>query len=85
MEDSLNMGVDQPGVRKAAYGLLSVLLESLPEEVASHEMLETLAEAVLGSCWTEKDSGVWQAAGPAVVRFLTRMSLLLLSNLLQSA
>jgi hypothetical protein len=74
VEDSLNMGYEQPGVRKATYGLLSVLLDVLPDEVASQEMLETLAEAVLGSCWSEKDSGVWQAAGPAVVRFLTRES-----------
>ena len=80
VEDSLNMGYEQPGVRRAAYALLTVLLDSMPDEVASSEMLETLPEAVLGNCWAEKDSGVWQAAGPAVVRFLTRESRFMLDR-----
>lgn len=70
-EDSANIGLNQPAIRKAAYGLLEVLIETSPDEVGSPEMLELLSQAVLGSCWLEKDSSVWQTAGSAIAKFLS--------------
>lgn len=68
--DSTSIGFEQPAVRRAAYNLLEVLIDAVPQEVARPATIGTLSEAVLGSCWSESDAGVWQFAGPTVVRFL---------------
>ncbi len=68
---SPNLGASQPPVRRAAYSLLSVLIETYPEEVGKEDMLELLSAAVLGKCWLEKEATVWETAGPAIVNFLS--------------
>lgn len=66
-----SLGLSQPPVRRAAYALLSVLINVYPEEVAREGTLELLSKAVLGNCWLEKEATVWETAGPAVVQFLS--------------
>ena len=70
-EDEEPFGKDQPGVRRAAYGLLAVLSDSYPDFVREEAVLSTIAHAVLDSCWSEQDAAVWEAAGPAILRFLS--------------
>ncbi|KAK4688698.1 E3 ubiquitin-protein ligase listerin, partial [Tremellales sp. Uapishka_1] len=67
-----SLGYQQPPIRRAAYNLLGVLLDVYNDEVQKQEMQELLAVAVLDSCWTEKEATVWETAGPAVVRFLSK-------------
>lgn len=71
VEDSANIGVDQPGIRKSAYALLDTFIEAYPDIVGETETKTLLAGAVHSSCWFEKDASVWQQAGQAVVKFLT--------------
>ncbi|KAL7422810.1 hypothetical protein Q5752_002106 [Cryptotrichosporon argae] len=61
----------QPPIRRAAYALLATLIDVYPSQVAD-ELLQTVAPAVLWSCWSEKESGVWETAGTAVVKLLTK-------------
>ncbi|RSH88769.1 hypothetical protein EHS25_002997 [Saitozyma podzolica] len=67
-----SIGAQQPTVRKAAYALLDALVDSFPDEVAKSEMLELLSTAVLDCVWLEKEAAVWQQAGAAVVKFLSK-------------
>lgn len=62
----------QPPIRRAAYQLLTALIDSYPAEVAKPELLQLLAATVLGNCWSEQSAVVWEAAGSAVIKFLTK-------------
>lgn len=64
-------GTKQPTVRKAAYALLSGLLDCFPEVVEEPRTLEMLSVSVLEHCWVEKDAGVWAVASPTVAKFLS--------------
>jgi hypothetical protein len=65
-----SIGFDQPGVRRAGYALLAVLIEKYSDIVSETELLELLSRAVLGSCWVEKEGQVWETAGQSIVVFL---------------
>ena len=69
--EALGMGGSQPPVRRAAYSLLGVLIETHPAEVGKEELLDLLAVVVLGNCWLEQEAIVWETAGPVVVGFLS--------------
>jgi hypothetical protein len=70
-EDVQILGHQQAPVRRAGYILLATILEAYPSLIEEKSMLEMLSLAVLGKCWTEKEGTVWEAAGPAVVKFLS--------------
>lgn len=65
-----SLGTAQPPVRKAGYGLLDVLVNSYESIVAEPEMLKMVSDAVLGSCWREKEAVVWESAGSAIAKFI---------------
>jgi hypothetical protein len=69
-EGDETLGGRQPIIRRAAYDLLSTLVNRYPAEVKKKEMLDMLSAAVLESCWVEREATVWQTAGPAVAHFL---------------
>jgi hypothetical protein len=69
-EDTQVLGWQQSPVRRAAYTLLTALVETYPEVLDSKDLQDMLAVGVLGSCWTEREATVWETAGPAVVKFL---------------
>ena len=69
-EGDEGLGARQPVIRRAAYDLLSTLVNRYPAEVKKKEMLEMLSVAVVESCWIEREATVWQTAGPAVAHFL---------------
>lgn len=71
VDEAANLGLEQPAIRKAAYTLLDTLIDTYPEEVGREETLKLLSVAVLASCWSEKDSSVWQQGGQAIVKFLS--------------
>ncbi|BEI93821.1 uncharacterized protein CcaverHIS019_0602800 [Cutaneotrichosporon cavernicola] len=62
----------QPPIRRAAYNLLSTVLDAYPAEVARAELLEIISLSVLSNCWQEKEAVVWEAAGTALLKFLTK-------------
>jgi hypothetical protein len=62
----------QPPIRRAAYNLLSTMLDAYPSEVARPELLEIISLSVLSNCWQEKEAVVWEAAGTALLKFLTK-------------
>lgn len=66
-EDTL--GGKQPVIRRAGYSLLDTLLSTFPSETAAN--LDTLAVAVLGNCWRDREQTAWQTAAGAVSNFLT--------------
>lgn len=76
-EGDETLGGRQPVIRRAAYDLLSTLVNRYPAEVKKKEMLDILSTAVLESCWIEREAAVWQTAGPAVAHFLGSESCLL--------
>lgn len=69
-EGDESLGGRQPVIRRAAYDLLSTLVNRYPSEVKKKETLEMLSSIVLESCWIEREATVWQTAGPAVAHFL---------------
>jgi len=69
-EGDETLGGRQPVIRRAAYDLLSTLVNRYPAEVKKKEMLDMLSTAVLESCWIEREAAVWQTAGPAIAHFL---------------
>lgn len=72
VEEEDTLGGKQPVVRRAGYMLLSTLVDSFQTEAEA--MLETLAVAVLESCWRESEATVWEMAGSAIAKFLTSES-----------
>lgn len=62
----------QPPIRRAAYNLLSTLLDAYPAEVGRAELLQLISVSLLSNCFREKEAVVWEAAGPALLRFLTK-------------
>lgn len=62
----------QPPIRRAAYLLLAAFVDAYPAEVEKPDMLQLISATVLGNCWAEHEAAVWEAAGPAVVKFLTK-------------
>lgn len=70
----ISIGYEQPGVRRAGYALLAVLVESYSAIVSETDLLELLSRAVLGSCWAEKEGQVWETAGQSIVVFLASES-----------
>lgn len=69
-EGDESLGGRQPVIRRAAYDLLSTLVNRYPGEVKKNKMLDMLSTAVLESCWIEREAAVWQTAGPAIAHFL---------------
>ncbi|EIN09055.1 hypothetical protein PUNSTDRAFT_102600 [Punctularia strigosozonata HHB-11173 SS5] len=67
-EDLVAFGFEQPGVRRAAWGLLSVLLRSAKHEVES--LLPVLSPALLRAAWTEPDALVRAAMWEPLLVFL---------------
>ena len=67
---SMCLGYQQPPIRRVAYTLLGVMIDSWASEIEKQDLLELLSVAVLSSCWLEKEAIVWDTAGPAVVKFL---------------
>ncbi|EAL20617.1 hypothetical protein CNBE3250 [Cryptococcus deneoformans B-3501A] len=67
-----SLGTAQPPVRKAGYGLLDVLVNSYESIVAEPEMLKMVSNAVLSSCWREKEAVVWESAGSAIAKFIRK-------------
>lgn len=65
-------GYGHSPVRRAAFAALGVLVELYPEEIAKEGMLQVLASEMLDSVWLEKEGTVWETAGQAVVKILTR-------------
>lgn len=65
-----SLGTAQPPVRKAGYGLLDVLVNSYESIMAEPEMLKMVSDAVLSSCWREKEAVVWESAGSAIAKFI---------------
>ncbi|ODO06737.1 hypothetical protein I350_04096 [Cryptococcus amylolentus CBS 6273] len=66
------LGTAQPPIRRAAYSLLSVLITSFEKIIGEPEVLKMVSDAVLGGCWVEKEAAVWEAAGPAVAKFVRK-------------
>ncbi|WWC71538.1 uncharacterized protein I206_105496 [Kwoniella pini CBS 10737] len=66
------LGTAQPPIRRAAYSLLSTLVESHPDLLEETETLKMLSDAVLGSCWSEKEGVVWETAGMAIAKFIRK-------------
>lgn len=64
----------EPPIRRSAYNLLTKLVEAYPAEVEKPELLQLLSTTILGNCWSEKEAVVWEAAGHAIVKFLTSES-----------
>ncbi|GMK59535.1 hypothetical protein CspeluHIS016_0801410 [Cutaneotrichosporon spelunceum] len=62
----------QPPIRRAAYNLLSTFQDAYPAEVSRAELLEIISLSVLSNCWQEKQAVVWEAAGTALLKFLTK-------------
>lgn len=62
----------QPPIRRAAYLLLGSLIDTYPAEVEKPQLLQLISTTLLANCWSEKEAVVWEAAGTAVVRFLTK-------------
>lgn len=73
-EGSAAFGHQHPPVRRAAYSVLGVLVDSYPAEIAREDVLHTLAGEMLDAIWVEKEGTVWEAAGPAVVKILSSES-----------
>nr|KIR46016.1 hypothetical protein I312_04558 [Cryptococcus bacillisporus CA1280] len=67
-----SLGTAQPPVRKAGYGLLDVLVNSYENIMAEPEMLKMVSDAVLSSCWREKEAVVWESAGSAIAKFIRK-------------
>jgi len=74
-DDSPDFGHQHPTVRRAAYTVLGVLVDSYPEEVAKPEMLQILASEMLDTIWLEKENTVWETAGHTVVKVLSSESI----------
>ena len=70
-DESPDFGYQHPTVRRAAYSVLGVLVESYPEEIAKPEMLQILAVEMLDTIWLEKEGTVWETAGNTVVKILS--------------
>ncbi|WVO13469.1 hypothetical protein L204_101086 [Cryptococcus depauperatus] len=66
------LGTAQPPVRRAAYSLLSMLMDSYSDIMTESQFFRMISDAVLGSCWRDRENVVWEAAGPAVVKFLSK-------------
>ena len=71
-EGSAAFGHNHPPVRRAAYTVLGVVVDAYPEEIAKEDILQTLAGEMLDAIWVEKEGTVWEAAGPAVAKILSR-------------
>lgn len=70
-DEEVALGFRQPTIRRAAYQLLSTLMETYPTELEHSEMLDTVAHAVLHHCWFEEEAAVWEVAGPTIAKFLS--------------
>ncbi|WVW85588.1 hypothetical protein I302_107626 [Kwoniella bestiolae CBS 10118] len=66
------LGTSQPPIRRAAYSLLSTLVDSYPEQLEEKDTLRMLSDSVLGHCWLEKEGIVWETAGMAVAKFIRK-------------
>jgi hypothetical protein len=73
-EGSAAFGHQHSPVRRAAYTVLTVLVDAYPEEIAKEDILQTLAGEMLDAIWVEKEGTVWEAAGPAVAKILSSES-----------
>jgi hypothetical protein len=62
----------QPPIRRAAYILLATFVDAYPAQLEQPDLLRLVSATVLGNCWAEQSPVVWEAAGPAVVKFLTK-------------
>ncbi|WWD02614.1 hypothetical protein V865_000654 [Kwoniella europaea PYCC6329] len=71
--DSPNgLGTAQPPIRRAAYSLLSTLVENYPEHLEEKDTLRMLSDAVLGNCWLETEGIVWETAAMAIAKFIRK-------------
>ena len=70
-DDSSDFGHQHPTVRRAAYSVLGVLVDSYPEEIAKPELLQILASEMLDTIWLEKETTVWETAGNTVIKVLS--------------
>ncbi|WVR07509.1 hypothetical protein IAU60_004551 [Kwoniella sp. DSM 27419] len=71
-ESPIGLGTAHPPIRRAAYSLLAVLVDRYADQLADTETVRMLSDAVLGSCWSEKEAVVWETAGLAIVKFVKR-------------
>ncbi|WVR00029.1 hypothetical protein IAU59_007171 [Kwoniella sp. CBS 9459] len=69
-DSPIGLGTAHPPIRRAAYSLLSTVVEQHSEQLK--DSLEMLSDAVLGSCWLEKEAVVWETAGLAVAKFVRK-------------
>ncbi|WVF72830.1 hypothetical protein IAT40_007648 [Kwoniella sp. CBS 6097] len=71
-ESPIGLGTAHPPIRRAAYSLLAAVVEQYSEQLAEKDTLKMLGDAVLGSCWLEKEAVVWETAGLAVAKFIRK-------------
>lgn len=69
-----SLGSKQPTVRRAAYSLLTVLIDCFPAELDHAETFSIVAKALIEGCWRETEAAVWETAGHATVKFLSSKS-----------
>ncbi|WWC90682.1 uncharacterized protein L201_005618 [Kwoniella dendrophila CBS 6074] len=71
-DESNNPVPTQPPIRRAAYSVLATVVEHFPEQLEEKETLNMLSDAVLGSCWLEKEGVVWETATMAIAKFIRK-------------
>lgn len=70
-EGSPAFGYNHSPVRRAAFTVLTSIVDLYPEELAKEDMIQTLAREMLDTIWLEKEATVWETAGPTVVKILS--------------